>query len=145
MYSIHICAHSLYTWAHKLNKHTSHFSLRKALSVTYLPQTFYLLGGCVFRPGLILSCRLEPVPRGQLTANTQQPLSTYSDHSCTFCYSIPTHTVQHGLPPVNKRLAKMSHIQQVSQTWIKASPGLKDHFRKAKTNITAKDASKCKP
>lgn len=91
---IHTHAHTLcmleYS-AHKLNQHTIYFSFRKTLSLSYFPQTFYLLGGWALRLGLILSCRLEPVPWGQLSANTQQPVSTYSDHGYTLCYTISTY------------------------------------------------------
>lgn len=70
-------------WTQDRKKKRSLFSLEKTCSVSYFPQTFYLLGGWALRLGLILSCRLEPVPLGQLSANTQQPLSTYSGHSYT--------------------------------------------------------------
>ena len=65
----------------------------------------YLLGGWALRLGLILSYRLEPVPRGQLSANMQQPLSTYSDYSYTFCYTIPTCMSTQQVPTISIQTA----------------------------------------
>lgn len=82
----HMQTHSLYVWHLSLQtKPTYHlfFFPKDSLPFLLSPRLFYLLGwvggrGGVWalRLGLILSCRLEPVPRGQLSANTQQPLST---------------------------------------------------------------------
>lgn len=88
-YSTHTHTHSPQT------KSTHHLFIfpKDSLSLSFLlsPDFFYLLGGWALWLGLILSCRLEPVPWGQLSANTQQPLSTYSDHGYTLCYTVSTY------------------------------------------------------
>lgn len=88
------CEHGTCNLLDTQHKKNILFSLQKTCSVSYFPQTFYLLGGWALRLGLILSCRLEPVPLGQLSANTQQPLSTYYGHSYTRMLHY-THTYKH--------------------------------------------------
>lgn len=81
--------HTLHSWGLSPQTKPTHTFFLKTLSLSCFPQTYYLLGGWALRLGLILSCRFEPAPPGQLSANIQQPLATYFSHSYTFCYTTP--------------------------------------------------------
>lgn len=90
----HTCMYTMHAWVlSPQTKSTQHlfFFPKDSLSLSHFPQTFYLLGGWALKLGLILSCRLEPVPWGQLSANTQQPLFTYPNQAYTLLHYIHIH------------------------------------------------------
>lgn len=92
--TVHLQTHTVYIWVHsQQTQSTQHLlSFQQSLSMCFLlSPEFYLLEGWARRLGLILSYLLEPVPWGQLSANTLQPFSIYYTRSYTLSYTIPTY------------------------------------------------------
>lgn len=89
MNAVHLQTHNVYIRVlSQQTQSTQHlFSFQRSLSMSFLlSPEFYLLEGWALRLGLILSYHLEPVPWGQLSANTLQPFSIYSTHSYTLLH-----------------------------------------------------------